>query len=278
MPGYIYYIAVSVIGLALAVYVIYKKKNYAKLITFYLFATLVADCGEVLVMLLLNSYTYKLGVFADPIANDVLGHLLPNSTLWPAVAIFIAAYKPRLRWIVTIAFGFFVLDIIFIQLGVYKHNWWQSWMSGAAVFIYCVLMRFWYSKLEDSKILRFISFSSAYSLIMFLPAVTLLLIGNQFYSVGIFTDKYRDSVIFSFALHAALGPPGILFLCVLKRWYWKFMPLVIIFTCDLLLVAFGLLKFLNGWNVYCLMIIRIICLIIFIRLEKKYSYDIVKKA
>lgn len=272
MPGYFYYLILAAIGLAVTAFVIYKKKNYFKLITFFLFSAMVADCGEVLVLLLLNGYSYHLGVFTDPWANNILGHLIPNNSLWPAVSVFIAAYARRFRWIVSIAIIFIFLDILFIRLGVYRHNWWQSWMSGAAIFIYSIVMRFWYSKFENIKILRFFTFSFMFSIIIFLPHAILLLTGNEFYSVGIFTDYFRDSIFFAFLLHSALAPLSIPFLCILKKWYWKLVPFIIFFASYFILMAYGILNFRNGWNLYCLILIQTICLLIFIGIEKKYSY------
>lgn len=275
MPGYFYYIAVSVMGLALAVFVICKNKNRVKLITFYLFSALFADCGEVLALLLLNAYSYKLDLFTNPWADNIWGHLLPNNTLWPAVAVFIAAYAPRFRWIISISVLFIMLDILFIQLGVYVHHWWQSWMSGVAVFLYCIIMRFWYSKLEDNKfkILRFFTFSSMFTIIMFLPTATLLLADKEFYRVGIYTNLYKDSITFSFLFDVTVSPLSITFLCILKKWYWKLVPFIIFIAGDLLFMSFGILNFLNGWNIFYLIIIRAICLLIFIKIEEKYSYN-----
>jgi len=272
MPHFFYYLILAVVGLAIAVFVIYKKKEYYKLITFFLFSATLADLGEVLVLLILNGYSYKLGVFPDPLADSILTHLILNNTLWPAAAIFIAAYSPRLRWIFLTSFIFIFLDILYCQLGVYQHHWWQSWMSGLGIFIYCIVMRFWYSRLEDNNFLRFITFSSVFTLFMLLPSVLLLLAEKEFYTVGIFANVYKDSILFSLFYDAVISPLCVLFICQLKRWFWKLVPFALIFLGDYLLMVLGILNFINGWNIYYLILVRTICVLTFLQLENKYSY------
>ncbi len=248
MPGYIYYLILAAASIALAAFVFYKHKAYSKLITFYLSSVMVAYCGEVLALILLNAYSYQLGIDIDPFAEGILAHLITNSTVWPAVAVFVAAYSRRFRWIFVISVIFILLDILFIQLGTYEHNWWQSWMSGVAIFIYCIAMRFWYSKLEDSrfKILRFITFSFACTVIMFIPSAILLLAGKEFYRIGVYTDMNKDSVFFSFLYHSIFAPLCTFLLCVLKKWYFKLIPFLLFFAGDYLLMVLGISKLTDG--------------------------------
>jgi len=272
MPNYFYYLILAAIGLVLAVFVIYKGKKHYKLITFFLFSATLADLGEVLVLLILNGYSYKLGVFSDPLANSILTHLILNNTLWPAIAIFIATCSPRLRWIILTSFIFIFLDILYVHLGVYQHHWWQSWMSGLAIFIYCIVMRFWYSRLEDNKFFRFITFSSVYTLFMLLPSVLLMLASKEFYRIGICANIYKESIVFSLFYYAVISPLCVLFICLLKIWFCKLIPFVLIFLGDYILMVLGILNFINGWNIYYLIVVRTICVLIFLLLENKYSY------
>jgi hypothetical protein len=274
MPHYFYYLILAAIGLAIAAFVFYKEKNRYKLLIFFLFSATIADSGEVLVLLILNAYSYHLGIFSDPAANSILAHLILNNTLWPAAAIFVAAYSPRLRWIISVSVIFVLLDILFVQLGLYQHVWWAYWMSGVAVFVYCIIMRFWYAKLDDHKfkILRFLTFSFVFSLVMFMPTSMLILTDQIFYNVGIFANIHKDSILFSFLLHSALGPLCTLLICVLKKWYWKLVPFILFISIDLLLVSFDILYIADSWHILYSAAIHIISLLIYIWLENKYSY------
>ena len=98
MPNVFWYICLAIIGVASAAYIIYKKRDVYKvstLLIFYLFTASLTWIGEFTVLGLFNSYAYKTGVFADPWAQNLLGHLLINTTLYPSTAIVMVAYSLR---------------------------------------------------------------------------------------------------------------------------------------------------------------------------------------
>ena len=102
MASIYWYCLLAIIGLGIAAFTIYKKRNIAKLSTFlvfFLFATCVTWIGEFIVLGLFNSYAYKTGVFTDPWAQNLLGHLILNSTFYPGTAILVAAYSLGYGWI-----------------------------------------------------------------------------------------------------------------------------------------------------------------------------------
>jgi len=274
MPGYIYYTILSVFGIALAIFVIFKSKERMKLLLFFFFAAVLADCGEVLVLVLLNSYKYKPGLFTDPFCEDVFGHILPNSTLWPATAVLVASYSFRYWWIFVITFVYVLLDVLFVRLGIYEHYWWRTWMTGIAIFAYCILMRFWYKRLEDIRfvIFRFITFSFVLLAFTFLPFVPLLLTGKQFYVTGIFDNIYKDSVVFAFFYHLLITPICTVIICNSTRWYLKLTSLPIFIIGDWIFYLVGILRFSNGWSIYYYLMVEAISIILYIVLEKNYRF------
>jgi hypothetical protein len=264
MPGYVYYIIVSIFGLALAILIISKSKDYLKLTIFFFFSAVVADFGEVLVMIVLKSYSYKPGLFANAYRENIFGHILPNSTLWPATAVLVAAYSLRKGWLIVISLIYMALDILFLHLGIYEHHWWRTWMTGVAIFLYCILAQFWYKKLDDPRyaILKFISFSFTLLVFTFLPLIPLLLTNRQFYSIGICKDNYRDSIIFSFTYHLIITPICTLLMLKFDKWYLILTQFLIFITCECIFKAIGILRFANGWNIYGFIIVLVICICI----------------
>lgn len=228
---------------------------------------------EMVVLLFFNGYAYRPGLYADYYAENIFGHILPNATLWPATALLVVAYSLRYRWIALIAVVFTLLDVLFVHLGLYQHIWWKTWMTSVGIFGYCVLMQKWFIKLRSNRrgVLRFITFWFVLLVLLKLPVSILLLTGTQYTYVGWFVNLYRDSGVFSVFYNAALSFFCIFFL--FKKRYWRLMPFLIYFICDALLLANGILFFQGGWNIYCLMLARIVSLMLFITLEKKYPYD-----
>jgi hypothetical protein len=279
MTAVYWYCALGIIGAVLTVFILIKKKNYYELLTFFLFAMMVAFIGEMIVLLFLNGYAYYPGVFKDYYAENLFGHIIPNATLWPATALLVAAYSLRYRGIVLITVIYTLLDILYVRLGIYQHNWWRTWMTSAAIFSYCVFMKAWYAQLKNKRrtFLRFITLWFALLIIMKLPVTALLLTGMQHAYVGWFENTYRDSGVFSVFYNAAVSLGCAFFICVLKKWYWKLVPFLLYFTGDAVLTGLGLLFFSGGWNIYYFMLTRPLCLILFIALENKYPYKLQNK-
>lgn len=97
MPGIIWYVALGVIGLCSAAVMLCRSRDKGKLIFFYLLAIMAADTGEILAMMIFRSYAYIIGISSDYMVDNIVGHVIPNSTLWPATGILIFAYCVILR-------------------------------------------------------------------------------------------------------------------------------------------------------------------------------------
>lgn len=96
MSNLFLYILLAIIGVGIVIFTVYMRKNIYKvstLMVFYLFAAGGTWIGEFIVLGLFNSYAYKTGLFTDPWAQNLLGHLILNTTLYPAVAIVMVAYS-----------------------------------------------------------------------------------------------------------------------------------------------------------------------------------------
>ena len=148
-------------------------------------------------------------------------------------------------------------------------------MTSAAIFIYCVLMKSWFARLQSKRrgILRYITFWFSLLVILKLPVTLLLFSGLQYTVAGWFENLYRDSGVFSVFYNAALSFFCTFFLCIWKKWYGKLVPFLIYFSFDALLLTRGMIFFNGGWNLYCLMLVRTACLLIFMALEHKYPYN-----
>ena len=69
-----WYSLLAIIGLGIAAFTMYKRRNIAKLSTFlvfFLFATCVTWIGEFVVLGLFDSYAYKTGIFPSPWAQNL---------------------------------------------------------------------------------------------------------------------------------------------------------------------------------------------------------------
>jgi hypothetical protein len=276
------YTCVALIGVGLAAVSMYKKKCLTELstwIVFFLFATSVTWLGEFTVLGLLNSYAYKPGVFSDPWAENLLGHLILNSTLWPGMAILVAAYSLGYEWFCLLSAWNVFIEFLFVKLGMYEQHWWHYYMTAGAVILYLAIIKKWFPLMNQKRhgLPRFITLYFAALVIIHLPFLLLLLFGKQYYDVNFAQNLYRSSTIFILFYHLVEAFIIVAF-SFLNTWYWKCMPFFISFSGQSLLANKGILIFLDGWNLFYTLLIYAIVITIYILLEKYTLRPKIKKA
>lgn len=132
MAKFLGYAGIAVISVVIAAFAIYKKRDIYKvstLIVFYIFAAAITWVGEFIVLGFFDAYAYKTDLLADPWAQNLIGHLLLNTTMFPAAAVLMVACSFKYRWIFSAAVVFIFIEYLFVKLGIYEHHWWQYYMS-----------------------------------------------------------------------------------------------------------------------------------------------------
>jgi hypothetical protein len=261
MPNIYWYCFLAIIGVGGAAFAIYQKRNVAKLSTFlvfFLFATCVTWIGEFVVLGLFNSYAYKTGIYTDPWAENLLGHLILNSTFYPGTAILVAAYSLGFLWIFLITVIYLLVEYLFLKLGIYEHHWWKYYMTGLCIFTYQILTKFWFSKINKIRrqgVLRISTFYFIGFVLLHYPIPIILLLGKGYYNVNWVQDRYLSSTMFIFSYQLVETLALVFFVCVLKQWFWKLVPFIIAFVGQSILVNRQILVFQDGWNLFYTMLI-----------------------
>jgi hypothetical protein len=161
-----------------------------------------------------------------------------------------------------------------LKLGIYEHHWWTYFMTALAIFIYQILTKKWFEKINCTRYgwLRTSTFYFTGFVILHYPVPILLLLGKQYYNVHLAHDIYLSSTIFSFSYQLVEAFILVLCVCVLRKWYWKFVPFIVSFIGQCILANLKILVFQNGWSLFYTMLINFICLTAFILIEK-YSLN-----
>lgn len=270
MPGIYWYCSLPIIGIGILAFTMYKKRNFIDLISFFLFSTTAGVYGEVIILFLLDAYSYKPGVFTDPWAEDILGHVLPNIGLWGTTAVMAGAFSLRSPWILLVSIAYMAIETIFIKLGIYEHHWWRTYLTGIAVLVFLTFIKIWYKWLTKrrNRFIRYITFFCIAWDIIHIPVFLLLLFEKMRFSIGWFANAYRDSTMFSVVYNQFIAVVFVLFVCVLDKWFWKLTPVILFSLSDTILVKLNILTFKGGWNIFYLILVRTMILVIFILLEK----------
>lgn len=270
MPNVFWYYCSVAIGLVLIIYTMFKKRNFADLLSFFLAATALSYLCEVLVLFVFGSYQYKPGIFHDYVAEDIFGHLLTNGFFWGGFAVFIAAFSLNSLWILLISIFFMIVEIFFLKVGAYEHRWWKLYMTGSAAFVIFTFGRLWFSALQknENKFLRSFSFFMIAWGILQGCSVVQSLLDLQHFLPGFVKNEYQDSILFSVPYQLCLAVIYSAFASVSKKWYYAVFPLVLNILMDSLFVFLKILNFYKGWNIFYFELIRVFGFAVYIVLEK----------
>ncbi|MDF2570035.1 MAG: hypothetical protein K0R55_1639 [Sporomusa sp.] len=272
MSALFWYSCLAVIGLGIAAFAIYKKRYVTDLSTwlvFYLFATGITWFGEVIVLVVFNGYAYKLGIFQNPLFENLVGHLLLNSTVWPGAAVLVVAYRLRYGWISLITAVFILLEYLFINYGLYEQHWWHYYMTVTAAILFFVILKKWFPLMNEIRrgLPRFITLYFAAFVIIHLPIPLMLLYGKQYYSVVVTQDMYQSSTIF-IVFYQLVETSIVMFFLFLDKWYWKLAPYFISSAGHIFLASRNILIIQDSWNLVYTLLLYTIVLTLCLLMEK----------
>jgi hypothetical protein len=152
------FIILFIIHSSMLGYSFYKSKNKKQL-----FTLLMADIGfayllEYVVLNLFNAYTYKPRIIKKNFFDNVFGAILSQGIFVPFTAVFSTVV--RIGWVGKLLGGvyFTLVELLFLRLKVYKHNWWRTIYTLILIPLYFVISDWWNILLgKRNPLVRFIS-------------------------------------------------------------------------------------------------------------------------
>lgn len=271
MPNLFWYFGVTGIGLGMIIYSLFKKRNISvvSLVLFVMMGFL--TLGEFFVLTMFAGYAYKTGVFPDYFADNVVGYVMGNWSLWGGAANLVVNFSLGNRWIILLAGVFMLIETLFLHLGIYETHWWRTYMTAIIVILGLNMIKLWISKVTERSynFLRYLTFYLLALLFIHAPTHLLLLAGKQHYSIGWVENFYRDSILFGLPYHAVMSFVYVLFTCVFQNRSWQLAPILFFGLSDFVLVNRNMLIFQDQWNFFYLVLFRTAILVNFV-LYKKY--------
>ncbi|MEH7095039.1 hypothetical protein [Neobacillus vireti] len=176
-----YYLLV-IIGAIMIIFIGFKKKKILDIFSFFVFVTAISWILELFILLMLNAYDYKPGLFEDPAAENIAGHLIANTALWSSTAILVMYLQLSVPWLCFISVSFMFIEELFLKVDAYEHNWWKTCMTGIGVFLFMWAMKKWYSKFYRNwyKLMRLITIWMIAWVLITTTSSTLILLGISF--------------------------------------------------------------------------------------------------
>lgn len=137
----------------------YKSKNKKEIIIFLGSIMGFSYLLEFFVLNLFKGYKYMPNVFKNKSLDNILGAFLSQSIFVPFTAVYLTLTKSGLTKKLLGGIYFSLIELLFLRLRVYKHNWWRTVYTLILIPIYFLISDYWYYLLaKKNEPIRRISF------------------------------------------------------------------------------------------------------------------------
>ena len=152
MQNWIWFLLLTVLSFILFLYTYYKTKN-PLVVLFWLFISGLGYLFELIIFVVFDSYSYYPDVFSDDFNDSVLGSISSQAFSIPIVITFMAVQqkKNNFKWKLFMIVTFFLIEELFLLLGLYEQHWWRSWFTSITLFTAIPMARKWYNTLQIEK-------------------------------------------------------------------------------------------------------------------------------
>ncbi len=248
----IWYILLAVTSAAVIVLIFLKTRVRKKTFAF-LFAVLGFTYSiEVSLLLLFKAYTYYPMIRpGDPFFDSVLGNIFSQVSV-SSSAVLICVLGLSKWWLAGFSAAYFLIDVLFVQLGIYEHYWYRSVFTLAGFFIYGLAIKYWYKRLfhGSSNWIYYITFYfCTFAISANIVGTMLKLLGVRIFQSGFYPDPARSHT----AAALIYGPVMVIIMMALNKWdirWWLKAPVFLLLLVFLWgLVQSGVIITMPGWDI-----------------------------
>ncbi|WP_246010475.1 hypothetical protein [Bacillus yapensis] len=227
-----------------------KVTNRKPVFAVYLTISGMAFCFEMVVLSYLKAYTYYPMLLPhSPPDDSIAGNIFSQFSV-TATALLIAVLKLKYYWYFIFALLYGAIEELFLALGVYKQNWYQTWMT--VVFL---LILFWVTKhvyrITFTRLNGFLRYVFIFLGLLTLHQHTIVwifrIIGIQRLSEKVLSDTDRSLVLLSSSYMLLLGVTIMVIYFTGIRWKWKVAVILLLYFAHMLAMKFDLIIYKAGW-------------------------------
>ncbi|WP_421378440.1 hypothetical protein ACOJQI_13005 [Bacillus salacetis] len=146
----IYFFILALVHLFLLIATLLRKKER---ITWVLLLTNMgmAYIFEYVVLNYLQAYKYKPSVVKTRYLDNIFGAILSQGIYVPIAATFITVFNGNWKWRAGFSCYFFLIEKLFLKLGLYKLNWWKPYFTPCLLMIYFFISDRMYHAMKGKK-------------------------------------------------------------------------------------------------------------------------------
>lgn len=223
----IWYVLLGVLTLIELIFVMVRAENRRLTIAFYLTLLGIVLHFETTIFIFFDAYAYYPMIIKNPpmpIDDMLMGNLFSQTSV-SATALLITVLNLKYYWFILFAVMYGIIEELFLSLGIYSHNWYQTWMTVVGLPIY-----FWIAKKMYEKIVKGIKplFYYAYIYLgLFFPTsatlthMFLIVTRHQDFNTTLLSDPVTSRFLIFWVHFHLLSIPLMLIYLLRFKFFWK---------------------------------------------------------
>ena len=93
-----------------------------------------------------EAYSYYPKILRHPFLDTMNGNYFSQFSITTTL-LLLSIYKLRSKWSFVFAAIYYLIEILFLKLGIYQHHWYRSWITFIGFVIICFVVKKWYKKM-----------------------------------------------------------------------------------------------------------------------------------
>jgi hypothetical protein len=252
----IWYLLLGVVSIIQIIYTLYHSENRCRTLAFYLTIVGLPLYFETMVLIFFDSYVYYPKIIRDPTLdpfNDVLAGNLFSQFGVSSSALLLTICGKSFFWYVGVAFFYCLVEELFIALEIYRHYWWETWMTFFGLIVFFAISKWKYDRLVRGLQSKY-SYYGFINLGLF-PLCTILLLWGvlDLYGLMRFTETlFSNPKISRYGLYVTFSSicyPLAIWGYMRQQWIWRIAASTLVGIVIFFGNKYHLLIFREGWFV-----------------------------
>lgn len=246
----IWYIILAEATVGLLSFVLLKSKQKNRDLGFFFAIVGLVFIIETVVYIFFNAYEYYPKIIPHSPKNDgVVGNLISQFSISTA-ALFICVFNISFKKVVCIGAIFYLIERLFLYLGIYQHYWYKAWITFIGLVILFEFVKRWYKSVMWSTYFKKHYFADTLGILaLYLPTTNWIGILSGYVDIidNILIDPFISHVIV--AIPKYLLQINTIYFLHRRRSHWKWWSIwvAVFLMWDIILYLTKLMYVKEGW-------------------------------
>lgn len=249
----IWYVLLGIITLFELIIVILNAKNRRQIFAFYLTILGIILSLETIILIFMKAYTYYPMVLKDPpfYFDAVLAGNLFSQFSISATALWITTFNLDFHWFVIFSVIYSMIEELFLALGIYSHNWYQTWMTAVGMLLYFSISKRIYATIiqgVNSVVFYGYIFLGLFPLYVITILWGFMVSGHLSFSTSVFSDPVSSRYFLCLAVFAI--PSAVVMMLIYyssMQWTWRAAAIVMLYIFYYIGCELDLIVIAKGW-------------------------------